>query len=60
MVIKIHDPFGNHSEGLFVKITKEVNVAHDWLVGAPMSQRDRVSHALVEAERWRYDGPLGY
>lgn len=58
MVIKIHNPFDNHSEGLFAKISKELAVANDWLGGPPMTQRDRLSHDLIESERWQL--PRGY
>ena len=52
MGIKIHNPFDNHSEGLFAKITKELAVANDWLGGEPMTKRDRVNQSLIESERW--------
>ncbi len=58
MVIKVHNPFDNHSEGLFAKITKELAIANDWLAGAPMTQRDRMNLTLVESERWQL--PRGY
>ena len=51
MVIKNHNPFDNHSEGLFAKLTKELAMAHDWLAGPPMTQRERLSHDLM-TERW--------
>ena len=52
MVIKIHNPFDNHSEGLFAKITKELAMANDWLAGPAMTQRDRLSQDLI-SERWQ-------
>ena len=58
MVIKIHNPFDNHSDGLFAKITKELAVANDWLGGAPMTKLDRVNQNLIESERWQL--PRGY
>ena len=59
MVIKIHNPFDNHPEGLFAIITKEFAVAHDWMAGPPMTKRDRVNRNLDENHRFEYIGPMG-
>ncbi len=60
MVIKIHNPLDNHPKGLFAKVSKEMALANDWLAGTPMTHRDRVSHDVVENDRWRHFGILGY
>ena len=53
MVIKIHNPFDNHPEGLFARITKEMVMAHDWLAGTPMTERERASREIGESARWQ-------
>jgi hypothetical protein len=51
---------GNHSHGLLATVIREIQALDDWLAGPPMTERERMSLVLAEAENVRRVGPQAW
>ena len=49
-----------HDKGLLPKIGHQIVVIYDWLSGPPMTEHERIEHALAESESVRQMGNRGY
>ena len=56
MVVHIHF----HERGLLPKLRYQIAAFYDWLSGPPMTEHERITRAVAEAEGLRHMGGRGW